>query len=66
MKAFGSSQEVVTLGLSLFVFGSAVGPMVLSPLSEVSTSIFTSRSAALMFFSFMAGNRFMSRLFSSS
>jgi hypothetical protein len=36
MKEFGSSREVVTLGLSLFVFGLAVGPMVLSPLSEVS------------------------------
>lgn len=35
MKEFGCSQEVVTLGLSLFVVGIAVGPMVLSPLSEV-------------------------------
>lgn len=38
MKEFGSSHEVVTLGLSLFVVGLAVGPMVLSPLSEVSES----------------------------
>jgi hypothetical protein len=36
MKEFGSSHEVVTLGLSLFVVGLAVGPMLLSPLSEVS------------------------------
>lgn len=35
MKDFGASQEVVILGLSLFVFGLAISPMVLSPLSEV-------------------------------
>ncbi|KAF2098191.1 MFS general substrate transporter [Rhizodiscina lignyota] len=31
---FHSSREVVTLGLSTFVFGLGLGPMVLSPLSE--------------------------------
>ncbi|KAL2354908.1 synaptic vesicle transporter [Cryomyces antarcticus] len=31
---FGSSREVATLGLSLFVMGLGCGPMVLSPLSE--------------------------------
>lgn len=36
-ERFHKSQEVVTLGLSLFVFGLAVGPMVLGPLSEVGT-----------------------------
>jgi hypothetical protein len=35
MKEFHSSREVVTLGLSLFVVGLAVGPMALAPLSEV-------------------------------
>lgn len=34
-KEFGVSQEVTTLGLSLFVLGLAVGPLFLSPLSEV-------------------------------
>lgn len=32
---FGISLEVSTLGISLFVVGFAVGPMVFSPLSEV-------------------------------
>lgn len=32
---FHVSQEVATLGLSLFVVGLAVGPMALSPMSEV-------------------------------
>lgn len=35
MVEFHSSQEVATLGLSLFVLGLAGGPMVVSPLSEV-------------------------------
>ncbi|EPE26385.1 MFS general substrate transporter [Glarea lozoyensis ATCC 20868] len=33
-EEFGNSQEVATLGLSLFVVGLAVGPMMASPLSE--------------------------------
>lgn len=33
MKEFGCSQEVATLGLSLFVVGLGIGPMVLGPLS---------------------------------
>lgn len=32
---FNCSHEVAVLGLSLFVIGLAVAPMVLSPLSEV-------------------------------
>jgi len=36
MEEFGCSQEVAILGLSLFVIGLAIGPMVMSPLSEVS------------------------------
>lgn len=36
---FHVSQEVVTLGLSFFVIGLAIGPMVVSPLSEVSYSL---------------------------
>ena len=33
---FGCSEIVATLGLSLFVIGLGIGPMLLSPLSEVS------------------------------
>ena len=32
--AFGVSNEVVLLGLSLMLFGAAIGPMMWSPLSE--------------------------------
>ena len=32
---FHTSREIATLGLSLFVAGLGLGPMVLSPLSEV-------------------------------
>jgi hypothetical protein len=39
MEEFGCSQEVATLGLSLFVIGLAIGPMVVSPLSEVRLTI---------------------------
>ncbi|PWN46852.1 MFS general substrate transporter [Violaceomyces palustris] len=35
MHEFGVSQVKAVLGLSLFVFGYAFGPMVLSPLSEI-------------------------------
>lgn len=34
-KEFRCSQIVATLGLSLFVMGLGLGPMILSPLSEV-------------------------------
>jgi MFS family permease len=34
MKEFHVSEEVMTLGLSLFVAGLGLGPMLLSPLSE--------------------------------
>ena len=34
-KEFHCSEIVATLGLSLFVMGLGIGPMVLSPLSEV-------------------------------
>lgn len=34
-KDFGVSSEVGTLGLSTYVGGLALGPMVLAPLSEV-------------------------------
>jgi hypothetical protein len=34
-RLFGASNEVGTLGLSLYVLGLAVGPMTLAPLSEV-------------------------------
>ncbi|KAE8379895.1 major facilitator superfamily domain-containing protein [Aspergillus bertholletiae] len=35
LKEFHCSQEIATLGLSLFVFGMGLGPLVLGPLSEV-------------------------------
>lgn len=35
MDEFHVSREVATLGLSTFVIGLAVGPMMLAPLSEV-------------------------------
>ncbi|KAJ5567152.1 hypothetical protein N7535_006458 [Penicillium sp. DV-2018c] len=34
MKEFGCSREVATLGLSFFIWGLGLGPLVLSPLSE--------------------------------
>jgi hypothetical protein len=34
-REFGCSQLVATLGLSLFIMGLGIGPMVLAPLSEV-------------------------------
>ncbi|RAH55616.1 MFS transporter [Aspergillus piperis CBS 112811] len=34
MEEFGCSREVATLGLSLFIWGLAVGPLLLGPLSE--------------------------------
>jgi hypothetical protein len=46
LEEFQSSQEVVTLGLSLFVLGFAIGPLLWAPLSvsdpEESVSIWTS------------------------
>ncbi|KAK4984104.1 hypothetical protein LTR66_008606 [Elasticomyces elasticus] len=38
-RDWGTSREVATLGLSLFVMGLGLGPMVLSPLSEVSHEV---------------------------
>lgn len=35
IEAFGASQEVVTLGISLFVLGFAIGPLLWAPLSEL-------------------------------
>ena len=35
MLEFGVSQEVVTLGLSLFVLGFALGPLLWAPFSEI-------------------------------
>ncbi|GAA84216.1 MFS transporter [Aspergillus luchuensis IFO 4308] len=34
MEEFGCSREVATLGLSFFIWGLAVGPLLLGPLSE--------------------------------
>ncbi|KAI4132771.1 MAG: hypothetical protein LQ347_002454 [Umbilicaria vellea] len=35
IRQFGASQEVVTLGVSLFVLGFAIGPLLWAPLSEL-------------------------------
>ncbi|KAJ5816146.1 Major facilitator superfamily domain general substrate transporter [Penicillium robsamsonii] len=35
MEDFGASQEIVILGVSLFVLGFAIGPLVWAPLSEI-------------------------------
>jgi MFS family permease len=35
LEEFGCSQEVVTLGVSLFVLGFAIGPLLWAPLSEL-------------------------------
>ncbi|EME50399.1 hypothetical protein DOTSEDRAFT_69055 [Dothistroma septosporum NZE10] len=35
IKQFGCSQEVFTLGISLFVLGFAIGPLLWAPLSEL-------------------------------
>ncbi|KAI9880870.1 MAG: MFS siderochrome iron transporter 1 [Pleopsidium flavum] len=35
IEQFGASQEVVTLGVSLFVLGFAIGPLLWAPLSEL-------------------------------
>lgn len=42
-REFHVSRVVATLGLSLFVIGLGVGPMVLAPLSEVSRVIVHNR-----------------------
>lgn len=35
MMEFNASQELVTLGISLFVVGFALGPLIFAPLSEL-------------------------------
>ncbi|KAF3403422.1 Caffeine resistance protein 5 [Talaromyces pinophilus] len=37
MEEFGASEVVATLGLSLFVLGYGLGPMLFSPMSEIPT-----------------------------
>lgn len=37
MDEFGVSEVVATLGLSLFVLGYGLGPMLFSPMSEMPT-----------------------------
>jgi hypothetical protein len=63
MAEFGCSEEVAILGLSLFVIGLAIGPMVLSPLSEVSQPSTFSQLATKLTesSSSMAENRFTFR-----
>jgi len=35
LREFGASQEVATLGVSLFVLGFAIGPLIWAPMSEL-------------------------------
>jgi hypothetical protein len=35
IKEFGCSEEIANLGLSLYVLGMGLGPLLFSPLSEV-------------------------------
>lgn len=35
MEAFGVGTEIITLGVSLFVLGFAIGPLLWAPLSEL-------------------------------
>ena len=39
VRAFHVSQEVAVLGISLYVLGFALGPLIFAPLGEVSLSI---------------------------
>jgi hypothetical protein len=52
IRSFNVSQEVATLGISLYVLGFALGPLVWAPLSEV----YGRRK--IFFFSFMAATAF--------
>jgi MFS family permease len=78
MQRFKVSQEVATLGLSLFVLGFALGPLIWTPLSEVygRKSIFVISYTAYIAFSVVAACapnitallvlRFFARAFGSS
>jgi hypothetical protein len=44
MEQFHCSREVATLGLTTYIFGLGLGPLVLAPLSEVSTLPLISRT----------------------
>ncbi|KAI1073204.1 hypothetical protein LB507_010871 [Fusarium sp. FIESC RH6] len=52
IKSFNVSQEVATLGISLYVLGFAIGPLVWAPLSELYGR------QKIFFFSFMAATAF--------
>lgn len=54
-EEFGSSRITATLGLTTFVIGLGLSPMVLAPLSEVSKSRSLTRAAYLIHRSFMDG-----------
>lgn len=41
IEEFGSSEEVVTLGISLFVLGFAIGPLLWAPLSGMKFMLLT-------------------------
>jgi DHA1 family multidrug resistance protein-like MFS transporter len=55
-KAFGTSTEVITVGLTLYVLGYGIGPMIWSPLSEIPqigrNPIYIGTLAVFVFFNF--------------
>ena len=55
---FGVSRVVATLGLSLFVMGLGIGPMVLGPLSEVYRTEHFRGAVMLITDSSMVGGRY--------
>ena len=57
---FGCSEIVATLGLSLFVAGLGLGPMLLAPLSEVSCESNVDAAPGLIAGSFMVENPYIS------
>lgn len=75
---FGCSQEVATLGISLFVLGFAVGPLIWAPCSELYgrqilffatyalLSIFNATAAASNFITTLLVLRFLAGTFGSS
>jgi MFS family permease len=51
-----SSPTVSTLAVTLYVLGMAVGPMFMSPLSEVYGRLLVYHTASLVFVAFLVGN----------
>ncbi len=60
MDEFGCSRIVATLGLSFFIWGLGLGPLVLAPLSEACCAFpFPLPNAPLTLCSFMAAGTYI-------